>query len=282
MHSLAPIGFTVYTRLSHLIKSINSLRSNSLATSSDLFIFSDGPEPGDDAKVKQVRDYLYGIDGFKTITIIERQTNSRIENNRGGQRYLLEKFEKMIWLADDIVPAPGFLEFMNSSLVFYENDPNILSITGYCPPIDIPSSYKADVFAMRRFSAWGFGIWKRKYDLIGEIPLEEYYSLMESPLLLKKLSECGSDIIRMVKRDAKKEINAYDVRAMYYQFLHDMFTIYPSRSLTQNIGFDGSGVHCGVTNRFDVDLWDKVDDFELVPGITPDEDIVLANRKFRG
>ena len=67
---------------------------------------------------------------------------------------------------------------------------------------------------------------------------------------------------------------------MYCQFINNMYTIYPIKSLTQNKGLDGSGVHGGNTDRFEVQLWQKTDKFRF-KYIKPKRKIVEANRIFR-
>ena len=36
-------------------------------------------------------------------------------------------------------------------------------------------------------------------------------------------------------------------------YITNTFSVFPSRSLISNIGFDGSGVHCSNTNEFDLE-----------------------------
>ena len=84
----------------------------------------------------------------------------------------------------------------------------------------------------------------------------------------------------MLKADAFGEIDAGDVKLMYAQFISDQYTIYPAKSLVQNIGHDGTGVHCGTTDKFDVALSDKTS-FSFPKKIIIDRKIVRANYKFR-
>ena len=58
---LAPIGVITYSRLQHLMQTIEALQRNTLAEKSELYIFSDGPKPGDEDKIRKVRDYIYTI-----------------------------------------------------------------------------------------------------------------------------------------------------------------------------------------------------------------------------
>lgn len=282
MRNLAPIGVSTYSRINHLKQTIEALQKNTLAKNTDLYFFSDAPKQGDEDKVALVRDYIHSISGFKEIVIFERKENRRVKNNRNGIKYLLEKYGRAIFLEEDIVTAPGFLEFMNNALEFYKDDSKILSMSGYSPPIILPSDYKNDIFILRRLSGWGVGFWEKKYDLINhKIDKDEYHKNIKNNKFYKKLIENGEDIPGMLELEVNGRIDALDVKIMYQQVLNDWYSLYPRRSLVQNIGHDSSGIHCGINNKFNVEMWDKVDKFEFIKGIRPDERIIKANRKFR-
>lgn len=71
-NNLAPICLFTYNRLSETQQTVETLKKNYLSSKSELFIFSDGPKNNNDAqKVKEVRNYLKTIDGFKSVTIYE-------------------------------------------------------------------------------------------------------------------------------------------------------------------------------------------------------------------
>jgi hypothetical protein len=280
-YSLAPIGLSVYSRLWHLQQTITALQNNDLAGESELYVFSDGPRSGDLEKVEAVRRYLRGIDGFKAVHIMERTKNSRIENNRDGMRMLLERYGKMIYLEEDIATAPGFLRFMNQALDKYKNNEKVFSITGYCPPIPIPADYEPHLFFLRRFNAWGFGIWKDRFERVMHVSPDEFERFAQKKDLVRLFLEAGGeDMLALLKADAYGKIDAFDVKAMYAQFLSDQYTVYPSRSLTANIGMDGTGIHCGITSRFDVTLSQKKS-FSFPDVLTVDHRIVEANLKLR-
>jgi hypothetical protein len=280
---LAPIGLTVYSRLNHLKHAIDALKKNSLARDSSLHIFSDAPRKGDEEAVSRLRDYIKSIDGFDDVVVTERKQHSRINNNRGGQQYLLEKHGKMIWMAEDIVPGAGFLEFMNYALEYYRDEEKVISIAGYTPDIELPTGYEHDVFFLRRFNAWGFGIWSRKFSQISQkLDKNEYHMKIRDRQFYKQLVSNGQDIPGMVDREVNGVIDALDVKIMYQQASHEWYTVYPRKSLVQNIGHDGSGLHCGVTDKFHHDeLWDKTSGFKLPHDIQVDNRIVSANRRFR-
>jgi hypothetical protein len=182
-------------------------------------------------------------------------------------------------LEDDIVTAPGFLSFMNGALNFYEKDDRVLSIVGYCPPIDIPQDLVSDMFCMARYSAWGTGIFARTVSSFKEKINSQEFEQIKDKNVFKKF---GPDVLNMINREVEGTLDAADVRCMYRQILDGTITVYPKKSLVQNIGHDGSGVHCGKNTRFHHDsLWDKKDEFAYSTSLEFDERIIKANYDFR-
>jgi len=276
-YNLAPIGVSTYARPEHLRRAIEALKNNVLATESDLYIFSDAPRSGDELRVEAVRKYLRTIDGFKSVTIVERKINDRVANSRGGVNQLLDEFGRVIFFAEDVVTAPGFLTFMNEALKFYENNQRLYSISGYTPPLNIPADYQHDVFFLRRFNPWGFGTWKDRFKIEYISPAEFKKFISDRRRVREFINGGGEDMLRMLKKDAYGEIDAGDVKAMYTQYLNDQYTVYPVKSLTKNIGFDGSGEHCGINDKYNTDIWSKVSDFKFIDHVKPDERIVKLN-----
>ena len=280
-NEFAPIGLSTYSRVAHLKQTVEALQKNTLAGKSELYVFSDAPKPGDEEAVGKVRSFINSIDGFKKITIFERETNDRIFNNRDGMRLLLEKYDKFIYLEEDILTAPGFLAFMNQALDEYEGNDQIFSISGWCPPIKIPEDYRHDVFLLRRFNGWGFGIWKDRFSLLRYMTPDEFDWFAANKKQVKEFVKGGGkDLMGLLKKDAYGTIDAADVKFMYAQFLSDQFTLYPTKSLTQNIGHDGTGIHCGKSHKFDVTLSDKTT-FRFPDDPAVDPRIVKANFTFR-
>lgn len=280
---LAPIGISTYSRLDHLKKTIRALQKNTLALNSELYIFSDAPKKHDEMKVDAVRKYIRTIDGFKNVHIINREQNCRVTNNRDGMKQLLDQYGQMIFLEEDIVTAPGFLCFMNRALEYYSNDPRILSITGHSPPFKISKSYTEEVFLLKRFDAWGFATWSDRFDPYGfNLSDDEMNMFLCSKKRIKEFKQNGADLYRMLLAENKNEIDALDVKIMFYQYINDMYTLYPSRSLVQNIGLDGTGVHCVATDEFEhKTLWLKRNKFIFKKQITVDELIRKEHYIFR-
>jgi len=282
-NKLAPIGLSTYGRLQHVRQTIVALQKNELAKESELYIFSDGPKVGDAEKVEAVRRYLRTVDGFKAVHLYERERNDRVANNRGGMRMLLEKYGKMIFLEEDIVTAPSFLSFMNDALNEYKNDPRIFAVNGYMPPIGIPSDYSNPVVLLPRFAAWGFGIWKEKFEeIIMDITPEMYEDLNADKQRLKQYCEGGNDVITQLWLQAHGYINALDVRIDYTMFVKErQYVVCPSRSLTHTTGCDGSGEHwVEETNKYDVKMDISSTSISLARVLEPDAQVMNKLQAF--
>ena len=277
---LAPIGLSVYSRLEHIKKTIGALQRNRLASESILYIFSDAPQRGDEKKVDAVRKYLRTISGFKEVNFLERRSNSRTQNNRSGIRMMLNKYGRMIFLEEDIVTAPKFLEFMNQALNFYQGDQRILSITGYSPPFKPPAYYKKDIYLSPRFSAWGFGIWKDRYDRI-KMNIEGYEEFLKDKAAVKQFRMGGEDLLYLLKREAEGIIDALDVKIIFQQFQNNLYTVAPTVSIVQNIGHDGTGTHCRKTNKFNTTLDARDKPLKMEKDIQPNPDIIKRLYAFR-
>ena len=115
---LAPIVLFVYNRPWHTEQTVTALLKNELADSSALIIYSDAPKNEAAAgKVEEVRRFVKGIRGFKSVSIIEREKNWGLADSIiDGVTSVVNKYGRVIVLEDDIVASPFFLRFMNDGL----------------------------------------------------------------------------------------------------------------------------------------------------------------------
>ena len=81
-NKLAPIIIFTYNRTTDIKQTISALKENFLSKDSDLYIFSDYANKNEDIEaVKEVREFLHSIEGFKSIKIIERESNYGLAKN---------------------------------------------------------------------------------------------------------------------------------------------------------------------------------------------------------
>lgn len=261
---LAPVVIFTFNRLNHTKKTIEALRQNYLACDSEVFIFSDGPRNNEEfILVKEVREYLLSVEGFKSIKIIESNTNKGLARSViDGVTSIINKYGSVIVLEDDLVSSRYFLKYMNDSLNLYKNRKDIWSISGYAPNIEIPNSYNFEVYITKRGSSWGWATWKDRWNL-NDWEVKDYSYFKNDHEEKKRFNKGGSDLTPMLNDQIHGRINSWAIRWVYSQFKHNMVTVYPTKSLIKNIGNDLTGTHTPITEKYDVELSEK----KVIPNI---------------
>lgn len=253
--NLSPIALFVYNRLAHTILTMEALQKNHWVSESTLYVFSDGPKNvEDEQRVAEVRNYLKGVTGFADVIIVENDQNFGLARSiTYGIGSVLSDWSTVIVLEDDLVTSPYFLRFMNDALNLYADNPFVASVQGYIPPLEIQLP---DIFFLRYVGCWGWATWRRGWELF-----ESDSALLLGELNRKKLTKefdvGGYPFTRMLERQIAGELDSWAIRWHASLFLADRLTLYPGRSLIQNIGHDGSGVHCNLSSHFNVSLADK-------------------------
>lgn len=252
MKNLSPIILFVYNRPWHTRQVVEALQKNELASESELFIFSDGykDEKAVDM-VKEVREYLKTIDGFKKVTIIEREKNWGLANNIiDGVTKIVNEYGKVIVLEDDLITSHCFLKFMNEGLEMYEDEGKVASIHGYIYPIDNLS----DTFFIRGADCWGWSTWKRAWRVFEPDGKKLLKELRDKKLENEADFNGAYGYTKMLHDQINGKNDSWAVRWYLSAFLADMLTLYPGKALVRNIGIDNSGTHCGASAVFNINL----------------------------
>jgi hypothetical protein len=264
---LAPIVLFTYNRPWHLMQTVSALLKNSLASESEIFIFSDGPKDENDVpKVAEVRKYIKTIKGFKKIEIIERDKNWGLANNIiDGITKVVNQYGKVVVLEDDLVTSPYFLKFMNDGLNIYEEEEKVISVHGYVYPIKgLP-----EIFFLRGADCWGWATWKRGWDLFekdGKKLLDE----LEKRKLTKLFDFNGAyPYTKMLKDQVEGKVDSWAIRWYASAFIHEKLTLYPGISLVKHIG--DLGTHVKDSSLFDVELSEKPIFVKRIPPIEDPE-----------
>jgi hypothetical protein len=253
---LAPIVLFVYNRPSHTRTTVEALKKNILSDQSELIIYSDAAKNEESlAFVNEVRSYIKTIVGFKKITIIERKNNWGLANSIiNGVTEIVNKYEKVIVLEDDLVTSPYFLKFMNDSLVKLEKREDIFSITGFNFPesqLKIPNNYKDEIYLSYRCMSWGWATWKNRWKKV-DWDVRYFDKLESNKAEIKLFNRGGDDLFPMLKSQLDGKIDSWAIRFCFAHFQNNSYCVYPVKSLINNEGFDGSGIHCGndKSNKF--------------------------------
>jgi hypothetical protein len=248
----ATIILFTYKRIDSLKKCIASLAACELSAESDLVVFSDAPKSEADAeKVAVVRAYLHTVNQFKTTKIVERKTNMGVDYNIiNGIKEIENTCDTFIILEDDVVFSENFLLFMNQSLSYYENYPEVLSVSGFNFVNNIPAAYAYDGYFTNRSWSWGWGSWGAKIKQV-DWDVKDFNDFAEDKSMQSDFNKTGgSDLTRMLLHTMEGKIRAWDIRLFYYQFKHKLVTLYPVSSKTINIGFTKEGSNTFGYNRY--------------------------------
>lgn len=242
--NFAPILLFVYNRLQHTQRCIESLLNNSLSKESELFIYSDAAkETTDRKKVEEVRQYIHTIQGFKRITIIERNDNWGLARSIiDGVTTQINQYGRVIVLEDDLVVAPYFLQFMNDALETYKNEPKIGHIQA-CDFTQDPAL--PDTFLIKWTGSWGWATWDRAWKHFNPNGKELLQELKQRKLTYTFDFNGKYGFTRMLQRQIEGKNNSWAIRWNASLFLKDILSLNVGRSLVQNEGFDGSGTNCG-------------------------------------
>jgi hypothetical protein len=281
MKKLAPIILFVYNRLDHTKKTIEALEKNRLAVESDLYIFSDAPKDKKGQNdVEKVRAYIGNVDGFKNVRIIKRDKNLGLAKSIiSGVSEVIKKHGRVIVLEDDLVTAPNFLVYMNEALHVYKNDKRIYSVTGYNHPsslMKIPSSYKHDVYLCPRAASWSWATWKDRWKDV-DWDIKDFKEFKKNKRKQKEYNYSGDDKTNMLIAQMKGMLDSWAIRWDYHHFKKGAFCLYPVRSLIDNVGHDGTGVHCGKSDKYKNKLVEN--EINFVPNIVFNKEIVEEFRK---
>jgi hypothetical protein len=249
----APVVLFVYNRVNHTRQTVESLRNNTLASNTDLIIYSDAARtPAAENDVDAVRVYLNSITGFKSIFIHKSKSNKGLARSIiEGVTSIVEVFGRAIVLEDDMITSPHFLTYMNDALDTYVDDERVISAHGYVYPVNEPLP---EAFFLPGADCWGWATWKRGWDLFNPNGHELMTQLKEHNLL-KALDFDGTyPYSKMLQEQIDGRNQSWAIRWYASALLAQKLTLYPGRSLVRNIGNDGSGSHCGDSEELDVDV----------------------------
>jgi hypothetical protein len=251
MQNLAPIALFVYNRPQHTERTVKFLKQNELAADSRLFIFSDGAKTDADAdKVAEVREFIKKIDGFKSIEIIESKTNLGLANSViAGVTRLNATYGKVIVFEDDLISSPYTLTYFNEALNRYRDEEKVMHIGAYM--YVLADKNLPDSFFYRAATSWGWATWDRAWQHF-EPNIDTLLKQFNHPKKHAFSIEGTMNFWKQMQDFKKGKNNSWAIRWYASIFLKGGLTLNPSQSLVNNIGHDGTGVHSGLNDIYNV------------------------------
>ncbi len=255
-NSLAPIVLTVYKRPWHTEQTLEALQLNALADQSTLYIYCDGPKylalEEDLENIEKVRQIAKSKQWCKEVHVIESEVNlGLVQSFIKAVTEAVNKYGKVIVLEDDQRTSVGFLKYMNEALVLYEKDEKVMHVSGYMYPAEFTT--QQSTFFLNVQSCPGWGTWKRAWDLYNHDAIDHYNYFSNDKRLIKAFDMGGyAGWFKQLERNTHLPGFSFAVRWYASCFRAGGLSLFPARSLVQNIGLDGTGEHCAPTNMYDV------------------------------
>ncbi|MBV1905429.1 MAG: glycosyltransferase [Pseudomonadales bacterium] len=243
MSRLAPIVLFVYDRPDHTSQTLEALSENDLASESSLFIYSDAPQNESSfQQVEAVRQLAHSAFGFKSVKVIERETNYGLARNIiEGVTQVCNREGRVIVLEDDIVTSPCFLKFMNAALDRYANNSEVWHISGWNYPINTDGLENG--FFWRVMNCWGWATWSNRWQHFDKNPQALMQSWQRDQI--KRFNLNGAcDFWSQVKGNYTGRINTWAIFWYANIFENNGLCLNPGQPFVQNIGLDGSGENC--------------------------------------
>lgn len=283
--NFVPVLVSVYDRIGHLQRCIDSLRANEVSRLTELYVVSDAAHrPEFEPAITRVRSYIRSIDGFKRVTPIERESNlGSFVSINSAIDCVLEKHGRLVFLEDDNIVSGNFLEFMNDCLNFYRDDSSVFSVSGYNYPIRIPTSYKQDVYKWQGFTAWGVGLWKDRWSGV-DLSREGAGDFLANRSMSKALRNVSERAFLRACRSMETDRLTTDTLVTLNLVSTGRYSIFPVVSRVRNVGLDGTGEHCETAGGevYSNQAMDSGANYELVRDLAPDSRInQVLKRHFR-
>lgn len=261
----APILITTLNRYECFKKCIESLKKNSWADKTEIFISVDYPPS---AKYydgyNEIKEYLKTeIDGFKKVNIFFQEKNlGVIENCEWLRSLVCKSYDRYIFLEDDNELAPGFIEFCDKGLEIFEKDESVIALNasdyvwcgnGYTPPIRKVNKGENNI-EKRQLVYHSVAYWEHKRkkaeyfcNIIGNNQgIISYKNLLK----LRSKSKCVFYNYLWKVALQKKELPWYNNRIQpidfmldIYMIINDKYVIYPIEPMQRDLGVDGNGVN---------------------------------------
>lgn len=248
----------LYNRPEHSQAVLDSLVQNGVEHVKAFMDHSDEPQ------VLEKQDRLLETIGSRPEIRVDVHRHSRRLGLAGSVRFALgtalEDADATIVLEDDCVVRPGGIEFFREGLTVFRDDPRIRSVCGYlfpCPFIRGDS----EPIMLRRFCSWGWATWRDRWR--GHEPdLRRVVNVLAERKI--RVEEFAGDLAELCRAPdyLANNVDVWSIPWALEHYATDTFAVYPSHSLIDNIGFDGTGQHClpsadfVTTGRAEAKPWD--------------------------
>ncbi|MCB0353458.1 MAG: glycosyltransferase [Bdellovibrionales bacterium] len=247
-----PVLLLTYNRPAHTKQVLDALRLHGVR---NLSIWCDAPKvPEHEVAVQETLKLVQGVNWTNAKVTCQEHNRGLAASIREGVDRLLNEEDFVIVLEDDCVPEQYFFRYMYEAYVRYRENPKVFGVSGYTVqlPKEIRAHYQSDAYFFPRIGSWGWGTWKAKWSS-HERDLNTLLQKCQAANI--DLEQGGSDIPHTILGLLNGSVkDVWTIHWVLSVYLNRGVYLYPTSSHIRNIGMDGSGVHCGPTDRFDTEV----------------------------
>ena len=244
------IGTALFTwhRSEHAKKVLEALANNTVLPEK-LYIFQDGiSDKADYEEWQKVNRLIKTVDFCETAIVVSGTNKGCRRSIVSGINHVLSECDAVIVLEDDCLPSCQYMNYMVSALKTYQGSSKVYSVSGYALDV-VLLDQQGDAYFNGRSCSYGWGTWRDKWEAY-----EENYNIVneikKNPETKLSLKTWGNDLEEMLAGNIYGYCDAWDVFWSLNIIKRGGFCLSPYKTLIRNIGFDGSGLHCGSSIYF--------------------------------
>lgn len=238
-----PVLVTMFNRPDHASRLINVLAK---VRPRRLFLTVDGPRAGvsgDEEGTRACRDLVSRVDWDCKVETRFRVANLGCrEGMIDGVSWFFDQVDEGVILEDDCIPDRDFFRYAAATLARFGREPGFMQLSGYSH-VENPAG---EIYFLPLTSSWGWGttrsVWQ---EFIGK--RSGFAADFENHTGLHEAFDLGGRFpySKMFLRNLKGKVSSWAILFYWHVFRAGGLVAYPAENLIRNIGFDGSGSHCG-------------------------------------
>lgn len=203
-----------------------------------LYVAADGPRKDkleETALCNQTRAIIDEIDWDCEVKTFFREENVGCAKNVSGAiSWFFENVEQGIILEDDCLPDLTFFTFCEEILEVYQNNDQVMAISGFNCQLGISRTNDSYFFASIPL-VWGWATWRTAWQKF-EFSVENV-----NPLVFNNASK--KLWFPEINSTYQGKIDSWAFRWIYSFFKNEYICVYPNVSLVKNIGVGDSATH---------------------------------------
>jgi hypothetical protein len=162
-----------------------------------------------------------------------------------GLDWVFSQVDRAIVLEDDCVPHPSFWRFCQEMLDRYQDDEQIVAVTGDNFQLGrkrTPFSY----YFSRYTHFWGWATWRRAWQSY-DVNMTRWPELRDQGWLEQFLGDkAAADWwTQTFEKTYQERVDTWDWQWIFSTWLRDGLTVVPNVNLVSNIGFNTGATHTG-------------------------------------